>query len=464
VTLLAPLPVMSRETRLPQDFLLWYCSSMNALKRPDILALGFMTFALFLGAGNIIFPPSAGLAAGENIGLAALGFLLTGVGLPLLTIVALARVGGGMAQLTAPLGNYAGVLFAVAVYLAIGPLFATPRTAVVSFEMAVVPFVGNSGSALLIYTLAYFAAVLFLALNPGQLVDRIGKFITPVLLAALLVLGGAALLLPAGEIGEVAPDYQAAPMLQGFLQGYLTMDTLGALVFGIVIATAIRDRGVSDTALVTRYSMIAGLIAAVGLSLVYMALFYLGATSQGIAGEAQNGVQILTAYVQHTFGTAGSLLLAVVITLACLTTAVGLLTACGEFFSKLLPLSYRTVVVGFGLFSLLVANQGLTQLISFSIPVLVGLYPLAIVLVALSLLDGFWLSSARVFRPVMAVTLVFGMVDGLAAAGWGAKVPAWFSQLPLAEQSLGWLLPVLLTLLLAVMVDRALGLRKPATA
>ena len=455
---------MSRAARLPQDFLLWYCFSMNALKRPDILALGFMTFALFLGAGNIIFPPSAGMAAGENIGLAALGFLLTGVGLPLLTIVALARVGGGMAQLTAPLGKGAGILFAVAVYLAIGPLFATPRTAVVSFEMGVAPFVGNSATSLLIYSLAFFAAVLFLALNPGQLVDRVGKFITPVLLAALLVLGGAALLLPAGEIGQVAGDYQAAPFVQGFLQGYLTMDTLGALVFGIVIATAIRDRGVSNTALVTRYSMIAGLIAAVGLSLVYLALFYLGATSQGIAGEAQNGVQILTAYVQHTFGTAGSLLLAVVITLACLTTAVGLLTACGEFFSKLLPFSYRTVVVTFGLFSLLVANQGLTQLISFSIPVLVGLYPLAIVLVGLSLLDGFWLSSARIFRPVLAVTLIFGLVDGIAAAGWGDWVPAVFSQLPLADQSLGWLLPVLVTLLLAVIADRVLGDGKTAVA
>jgi len=437
---------------------------MKALQRLDILALGFMTFALFLGAGNIIFPPSAGMAAGENIGLAALGFLLTGVGLPLLTIVALARVGGGMDRLTAPLGKHAGMLFAVAVYLAIGPLFATPRTAVVSFEMGVAPFTGNSSTALLLYSLAYFAAVLFLSLNPGQLVDRIGKFITPVLLAALLVLGGAALLMPAGEIGQTSADYQDTPFVQGFLQGYLTMDTLGALVFGIVIATAIRDHGVTDSKLVTRYSVIAGLIAAVGLSLVYLALFYLGATSQGIAGEAQNGVQILTAYVQHTFGTPGSLLLAVVITLACLTTAVGLLTACGEYFSGLLGVPYRIVVLVFGLFSLVVANQGLTQLISFSIPVLVGLYPLAIVLVALSLLDDFWRSSARVFRPVMAVALVFGVVDGIAAAGGSELIPSFFSALPMADQSLGWLIPVLLTLALAACVDRLLSVPEKALA
>ncbi len=430
---------------------------MNRLKGFDLLALGFMTFALFLGAGNIIFPPSAGMAAGEFIWRAALGFLLTGVGLPLLTVVALARVGGGMDRLTAPLGKFAGTVLAVAVYLAIGPLFATPRTAVVSFEMGIAPFSGNSGMPLFIYTLVFFAAMLFLVLNPGQLVNRIGKFITPVLLAALLVLGGAAIFAPAGEVGAVNESYRGAPLIKGFLEGYLTMDTLGALVFGIVIATAIRDRGVTEPALVTRYSMIAGVIAAIGLSLVYLALFYLGATSQGIAGGAENGVQILTTYVQHTFGTPGSLLLAVVITLACLTTAVGLTTACGEFFSALLPVSYRSVVIVFALFSLLVANQGLTQLISVSVPVLVGLYPLAIVLVALSLLDRFWLSSSRVFLPVMAVTLVFGVVDGLAAAGLGSWVPALFTQLPLADQSMGWLVPVLVMLVLAVVTDRLLG-------
>lgn len=430
---------------------------MNRLKGFDLLALGFMTFALFLGAGNIIFPPSAGMAAGELVWHAALGFLLTGVGLPLLTVVALARVGGGMDRLTAPLGKVAGTGLAVAVYLAIGPLFATPRTAVVSFEMGIAPFSGNSGTPLFIYTLVFFAAMLFLVLNPGQLVNRIGKFITPVLLAALLVLGGAAIFAPAGEVGVATEGYRASPLIKGFLEGYLTMDTLGALVFGIVIATAIRDRGVTEPALVTRYSMIAGVIAAIGLSLVYLVLFYLGASSQGIAAGAENGVQILTTYVQHTFGTPGSLLLAVVITLACLTTAVGLTTACGEFFSGLLPVSYRTVVIVFALFSLLVANQGLTQLIGVSVPVLVGLYPLAIVLVALSLLDRFWVSPSRVFMPVMAVTLIFGVVDGLAAAGFSDWVPTLFTQLPLADQSMGWLVPVLVMLVLAVATDRLLG-------
>ncbi|MBV2131967.1 branched-chain amino acid transport system II carrier protein [Pseudomonas sp. MAP12] len=431
---------------------------MNHLKTADVLGLGFMTFALFLGAGNIIFPPSVGMAAGASVWSAALGFLLTAVGLPLLTVVALARVGGGMARLTAPLGRRVGLVFAVAVYLAIGPLFATPRTAVVSFEMGMAAFTGNAPLPLGLYTLAYFAAVLFLVLNPGRLLERVGKLITPVLIVGLLLLGGAAVFAPAGEVGSsIAPAYQQAPLLQGFLQGYLTMDTLGALVFGIVIATAIRDHGVDMAHRVTRYSIMAALIAATGLALVYLALFRLGATSQGIAADAQNGVQILTTYVQHTFGMPGELLLALVITLACLTTAVGLIAACGEFFRSQFGLPYRTVVVLASVFSLLLANQGLTQLISVSLPVLVSLYPLAIVLVLLSLADRLWCHPPRVFVPVMAVTLLFGASDGLVAAGFTAAMPAFLARLPLAEYSLGWLLPVLVTLLVVAVIDRAKG-------
>lgn len=419
----------------------------------DIFALGFMTFALFLGAGNVIFPPGAGLAAGANIWPTALGFLITAVGLPLLTLIALARVGGGLAQLTAPLGGAAGVTLSVLVYLAIGPLFATPRTTVVSYEIGVLPFVSDSWQALLGYSLIYFAAVIFLALKPGQLMDRVGKYITPVLLAGLVLLGLAALFLPAGDMQAASGQYRDAPMIQGFLQGYLTMDTLGALVYGIVITTAIRDRQVNSAPLITRYTVMAAVIAATGLSLVYLSLFYLGSTSGSLVEPGVNGGQILAAYVQYRFGTAGSALLALVIILACMTTAVGLLTACGEYFSKLLPVSYRAVVWLFGLFSMLVANQGLDSLISVSIPVLVGLYPLAIALVCISLLGASWARPANIMRPVMLVTLVFGVIDGLKAAGLISSAGAWLDALPLSDQSLGWLLPVLVTMLLAILVE-----------
>lgn len=430
---------------------------MKTLKTQDLLALGFMTFALFLGAGNIIFPPIVGMLAGEQLWSAALGFLLTGVGLPLITVVALARVGGGLQAITAPIGRLAGLLLGLAVYLTIGPLFATPRTATVSFELGVAPFVGNSPWALGGYTVVYFGLVMLLSLYPGKLVDNIGKLLTPVLILALVVLGGAAFLLPAGHLLPSAPDYPDASLAlgQGFVQGYQTMDALAALVFGIVIVNAIKDSGIEDEGLHTRYTIIAALIAAVGLALVYVSLIYLGATSGSLTPDATTGVKILTSYVQHTFGPWGMVLLAVVILLACLTTCVGLVSACAAYFCQLLPCSYRSMVVLMSLLSMAVANQGLEQLIAVAVPVLVTIYPVSIALVLLSLLTGLWKQARRVYAPVMGVALVLGLIDGAKATGL-MEAPQWLNTLPGAAMGMAWLTPVLAALLLAAAADRML--------
>ena len=427
---------------------------MKTLKTRDIVALGFMTFALFLGAGNIIFPPSVGLAAGEFQWSAALGFLLTGVGLPLLGIVALARVGGGLNTLTSPIGRFCGALMGLAIYLTIGPFFATPRTATVSFEVGMAPFTGNTPEALLIFTVGYFLLVMILSLFPGKLMDNIGKIITPALILVLAILGGAAALLPAGDITTPALAYNSAAQAlgQGFVQGYQTMDALASLVFGIVIVSAIKAAGVEDTRLHTRYTIWAGIIAAVGLSLVYVSLIYLGAMSGTVVPADASGVQILTAYVDQTFGTTGNLLLAAVILLACLTTGVGLVSACSSYFSELLGVRYRTVVIIMCIFCTAVANQGLAQLIAVAVPVLVCIYPVAIALIALGLMSSLWKHKPRVFIPVMSVALIFGIVDAIKAIGW--HVPDFFNNLPGSAMGLSWLAPVLVVLLIAGVWDR----------
>lgn len=424
------------------------------LKTWDVLALGFMTFALFLGAGNIIFPPMVGLSSGAQLWSAALGFLLTGVGLPLLTVVALARVGGGMPALTAPLGKAAGIALGVAVYLSIGPLFATPRTATVSFAMGAAPFVGDTPANLLIFTSIYFALVLMLSLYPGKLMDNIGKIITPALILALAILGGTAFFLPAGTLTATTGNYVQHPLAEGFLQGYQTMDALGALVFGVVIVNAIKSQGIQDPRLHTRYAIAAGVIAALGLGLVYISLVYLGAHNAHLAPDASTGVQVLTSYVEHTFGAPGLWLLATVILLACLTTGVGLVSACGVYFSQLLPLSYRTVVTVVSIFSLGAANLGLTQLIAIAVPALYTTYPVAIALVTLNLISRLWRSPRRVFVPVLLVALLFGLVDGLKAADLQALIPPSLLTLPGAAMGLGWLLPVLVVGIVAAAADR----------
>lgn len=427
---------------------------MKHLTNRDILALGFMAFALFVGAGNIIFPPMVGIQAGEHVWTSAIGFLATAVGLPVITLVALARVGGGIDTLSTPIGKIAGIILAVVCYLAVGPLFATPRTATVSFEIGIAPLFGDGKTELLIYSIIYFAIVIFISLYPGKLLNTVGHFLAPLKIVALAILGIAAILWPAGGSITATEVYQHAAFSNGFINGYLTMDTLGAMVFGIVIVNTARTRGVENAGLLTRYTIYAGLIAGCGLTLVYLCLFKLGADSGSLVPQDANGATILHAYVQHTFGSLGSLFLGCLIFIACMVTAVGLTCACSEFFAKYLPFSYRTLVIVLGLFGMLFSNLGLTQLISFSIPVLTAIYPPCIVLIILSFTLKWWKSPTRVIAPAMAVSLLLGVIDGFKASSLNHWVPAALQHLPLADQNLAWLPPTLLIVLIAVVIDQ----------
>ena len=396
----------------------------HQLRSRDIIALGFMTFALFVGAGNIIFPPMVGLQAGEHVWTAAFGFLITAVGLPVLTVVALAKVGGGVDSLSTPIGKVAGVLLATVCYLAVGPLFATPRTATVSFEVG----------------------------------------IAPLKIIALVILSVAAIVWPAGSISTATEAYQNAAFSNGFVNGYLTMDTLGAMVFGIVIVNAARSRGVTEARLLTRYTVWAGLMAGVGLTLLYLALFRLGSDSASLVDQSANGAAILHAYVQHTFGGGGSFLLAALIFIACLVTAVGLTCACAEFFAQYVPLSYRTLVFILGGFSMVVSNLGLSQLIQISVPVLTAIYPPCIALVVLSFTRSWWHNSSRVIAPPMFISLLFGILDGIKASAFSDILPSWAQRLPLAEQGLAWLMPTVVMVVLAIIWDRAAGRQVTSSA
>ncbi len=433
------------------------------LTSKDILALGFMTFALFVGAGNIIFPPMVGIQSGEHVWTAAIGFLLTAVGLPVMTIIALARVGGGIDALSPPIGKAAGLLLATVCHLTVGPLFATPRTATVSFEVGIAPLTGDGGLSLFIYSLIYFALVIGISLYPGKLLDTVGHFLAPLKILALTVLGVAALIWPAGTTAHATEDYQSAAFSSGFVNGYLTMDTLGALVFGIVIVNAARSRGVESASLLTRYTILSGLIAGVGLTLVYLSLFKLGNGSGALVAQSANGAAILHTYVQQTFGNMGSFFLAALIFVACIVTAVGLTCACAEFFAQYLPLSYKALVFVLSLFSMVVSNLGLSHLIQISIPVLTAIYPPCIVLIVLSFTLNWWNKSSRLIAPTMLVSLIFGIIDGVKTTGLKDMLPAFSRHLPLADQGLAWLPPSLVMLLVAAIVDRVKG-REQVTA
>ncbi len=418
----------------------------------EMTAIGFMLFALFFGAGNLIFPPALGQAAGANLGSAMLGFLLTGVGLPLLGVMAVGVSGNDDAQAMA---DKVHPLFAlglmVSIYLTIGPLFAIPRTGAVSFEMGVKPFLTAypqwHKGGLLLHTILFFGITYWLSLNPSKLVDRVGKILTPLLLISLTVLLVQPFIQPLGQVQGALKEYVQEPFFTGFKEGYLTMDTLASVVFGIVVINAIKEKGVRDSREITRICAICGLIAAGCLALIYVALGYMGAVSVERMGLAANGGILLAAIANHYFGAFGNVVLGMAISFACLTTSIGLVSSCATYFNKLLPsLSYKRLVAVFSLFSMAVANVGLSQLIAFSVPVLVALYPMVIVLILLSFADPLFSGRQEVYAGSMFFTAVCSILDGLQAAGLLSVTlqQALIRFVPLYEVGFAWLVPALI--------------------
>lgn len=408
------------------------------------LSVGLMLFALFFGAGNLIFPPALGQAAGEMVWQSMAGFFITGVGLPLLGVIALARAGGGLQTLTERVNPLFGSVFAIILYLAIGPFFGIPRTGTVAFEMAALPFLPegmNTKLALFIFTVVFFAITYWLALNPSKLVDRIGNILTPLLLFIIGSVLVKALITPVGKFGQASPEYESSPLVKGFMDGYLTMDTLGALAFGIVVITAVKKPGMKKEN-VTKMVIKAGVIAAICLAGVYGILAYLGATSQTL-GKSENGGQILTNVVFQLFGEPGNLLLGVAVALACLTTSVGLVTATGEFAHKMFPkLPYKLVL---SIFSAGVANVGLSQLITISVPVLTAIYPVAIVLIILSFFHDAFSGRQEVYLGSIIATALVSIADGLKAFGMNlGTIDQIYSHIPLYADGIGWLIPAII--------------------
>lgn len=418
----------------------------------DNIAVGFMLFALFLGAGNIIFPPLLGQQAGEHIVPAMLGFLITGVGLPLTGIVAVAKNGGDFQQIASRIHPLFGVIFTSIVYLSIGPLFAIPRTGAVTYEIGITPFLSKeaveSWVPLFISSFVFFAISLYLALNPTKLVDRIGKILTPALLIVIVLLAVKSIITPMGSVQEAQGDYISNAFSRGFVEGYLTMDMLASLVFGIVVLQSIQAKGIMNRAKQVTITIFAGIVAALGLAFVYISLSWIGASSPAAIGYFEEGGSVISAAANALYGSAGSIILSLIIILACITTSVGLITANATYFAKLFPkLSYKMLVAVFTVFSFIISNFGLAKLISITLPVLLIIYPIAIVLMFMIMFDKAWNREPIVYVFPLIATAFVSLYDGLKQAGleigWYQKI---VSSLPLAEQSLGWVIPALAAL------------------
>ncbi len=436
------------------------------------ILIGSLLFGLFFGAGNLIFPVYMGQLAGPKTLEATIGFLMTGVGFPLLGVIASAlSKSDSLFDMAKPVSKAYSVFFTCMLYLTIGPLFAIPRTASVAFEVGLNPFISKEylKLGLFIFSLLFFAITLYFSLKPARILDWVGKYLTPIFLVLLSVLILATFLKPMGQASqyEAQGAYVQKAFFTGLLEGYNTMDALASLAFAIIIISNIEKLAIRDPKKKAIETAKSGLVCVMGMSFIYASLAYMGATSLGVVGRASNGGQVMSLVSEYYFGNTGKILLAAIVTVACLKTAIGLITSCSQMFSRLFPksLSYNQYAAFFTIISFIIANFGLNKIIQLSIPVLMFLYPLAIVLIILSLLFPVLNKAEEVYKWTTALTIFAAFFDLCNALPDTIKKSSVINSLikfarvylPGFDFGFGWLIPALVGFIIGIVLWKVRG-------
>ena len=427
--------------------------------RQKILVAGTL-FGMFFGAGNLIFPVHLGQMAGQNALPAIIGFIITAVGIPILGVAAIGVThSDGLQTLSGKVGKGYGIFFTCLLYLTIGPLFAIPRCATVSFTTGITPLLGADSPErlyLLLFSAVFFAFVLFFSLRPGKITVWIGKIINPLFLFFFAVLMLAALLAPGAAVSAVEPveAYQSDAFFPALIEGYGTMDAIAGLAFGIVVIDVIRRMGVDNDDTIAEDVLSSGLLTGALMALIYVVSIVVGAQSRGLFELSENGGIALTQIAGHYLGGVGLFILAFTITFACLKTSIGLVTACAETFSKMTngKISYRSWAILFTVFSFAVSNIGLSAIIEYSIPMLMLIYPPAIALILLAFLGKFFAHDRTVYIATMIGTWAAAIFDCMktlpapvqTALHLDAPIAFAAAHLPLFDKNLGWLLPAVI--------------------
>jgi LIVCS family branched-chain amino acid:cation transporter len=407
-------------------------------KTTDVIVVGVALFAMFFGAGNLILPPFMGLMAGTTWKFALLGFLITGIGMPLLGIMAAARAGGTVEHLGNRVNPLFGRIMSILVILAIGPLLAIPRTCATAYEMGIRPAFESFHPA--IFSVVFFGVTLAFALNRSTVVDKIGRYLTPFLFITLawIILKG--VFTPVGPIVDVGFE---RPFGNGFREGYLTMDTLASIVFAQIVIAALVFKGYANVGEQVKMTSFAGLIAATGLGLVYGGLMYLGSTAGSVYPPDVERTDLLIGITQRLLGGGGKVALGGAVGLACLTTSIALTATVGDYFSTLSKgkVGYTAICIATVVFSAVFAIVGVTTILAVSVPVLVTMYPVAICLIILTLL-GRAVAHSAVYAGAVIGALSTSMFEALTAANLPIEiVNTAITYIPLANAGFAWIVP-----------------------
>jgi len=384
---------------------------MDKKKTLDIVVMGFALFAMFLGAGNLIFPPTLGHLAGSRWILSLLGFLLTGVLMPVLGVISMGMCGGKLSDFTKNINDVFSTFFIIFVMLIIGPLFAIPRTAATTFEIAIQPL--GLGINSVASSFVFFAITLFFVLTPNSVVDRVGKFLTPALILILGLLIVKAFVTP---IGIPTTTKVENIFLRGFKEGYQTMDALGSMILATIVIASITEKGYKDKKSILKMTILTGIIACVGLGLCYGGLVYVGAQGSKVLPVTLTRTEVVVRSSELLWGSIGRIVLGLAIALACLTTSIGLTATAGKYFSDRFKsdISYRATVILICVISFFLANVGVDNIISIAGPILEVIYPVAIVLIVLNLIADF-IPNKYFYSGAVIGTLCVSVFQGLVA-------------------------------------------------
>ncbi len=402
----------------------------------DIIVVGFALFSMFFGAGNVVFPPYLGMESGPQWLLGFSAYFIADIGLALLGVFALLRVGSSEA-VTLRLGKIPAELLMCAIILCIGPMVAIPRTSATTFEMAIAPNI--PGVSPVLFSVLFFALILALCIKESAVVDIVGKVLTPLLLVGLFAIIIKGIVTPLGEIAALPQIANAA--VTGIKAGYQTMDALAALPFGIIVLQSVTAKGYDSGRKQFRVVGGAAVLAGVLLLCVYMGLAYLGATVSAQYTSDIGRAQLIMALVEALMGKVGVILFGVVVGLACVTTAIALTSSAAAYFAELCrgKVSYKVFVIAICVFSAVVSNLGLDRIVAVAAPVLDVIYPPTLVLIFISLLAP--RLPDRVSRGAAIGALLTSVLCALNANG--IHIP-FMANLPLYDLGLSWLLPAVI--------------------
>ena len=415
----------------------------------DIIVVGFALFAMFFGAGNLIFPPFLGVVSGESWLTGFSGFILADIGLALLAIAASAKCDGEVNKVLGRAGKSLSKIIGVSIMICLGPLLAIPRTAATTFEMGVQPVIGSTISPI-IFSIIFFAVVLLLTIRPSKVIDIIGKILTPALLIALAILIIKGIITP---LGQISPEKLVSNVFaNGISQGYQTMDALGAVALSTIIIASLTAKGYKTNSEKISLTIKSGIVAGVALCFVYGGLTFLGATiSKGFVGVDINSISqasLIVGITEQLLGYPGKAILGIIVALACLTTAIGLTSATGQYFTKLTnnKLKYEFVVIVVCVFSAIVSNFGVNSIIKFSAPILSMIYPVTILLIITTLFKD-KIKNDNAIKGAAYTTLVISILEvvDLVGKSLGLDINMSFLELlPLYKLGFSWVIPAIL--------------------